>query len=43
MFWASKIKNKTKSSRERVHGETIWIAQNRVDVAYLRSYMYIKE
>ena len=43
MFRASKIKNKTKSSHERVHGETVWIAQNRVDFAYLRSYMYIKE
>ena len=40
---ASKIKDKTKSSHERVRGETVWIAQNRVDFAYLRSYMYIKE
>ena len=43
MFRASKIENKTKSSHERVHGETVWIAQNRVDFAYLRSYMYVKE
>ena len=40
---ASKIKDKTKSSHERVRGETVWIAQNRVDFPYLRSYMYIKE